>query len=309
MRNFQLHAQYNSITRRTSNFICECISIPMYLKSSVIFSVIIVLNTFNAQAYNIKLKNELLQELLQNFDFEDKVKYNLNENRHKQGRNVVSNLVTGKFNLIDKFPNKMLVKRLLPHGYESSGIEYDKKYNSYYLPLVRIHGVKPRLVFKNVENRNRGRGNNLRIVKSLLGFKDNKYGNRQTKEKRTETFEIVDRRPVFGKRYKLDDELLSPLKLQPRKVTFQTILSDIKAYIKKLRTKSEMRRLKYAVLSVLENYSPDLELRTKVPANNELEKMYEEMAQFDEHLKKKPKLYPPPTSFWSYWTVSQSSSE
>nr|XP_053618018.1 uncharacterized protein LOC128679656 isoform X2 [Plodia interpunctella] len=41
---------------------------------------------------------------------------------------------------------RIFVKRMVPHGHESKDLEYDKKFNTYFRPLVRVHNGKIRSI-------------------------------------------------------------------------------------------------------------------------------------------------------------------
>lgn len=208
----------------------------------------------------------------------------------------IENVFSGK-NANGEYQNKVLVKRIVPHGLKSPNYEFDSRYHTKYLPLVRYHDKlgKPRVVWKNLEE------------KSKLNDENSDDINKN--RKRRGNFEIVSRQPRSGENGKVDDVLLQPFLLQkPRKISFNTILDDIAIYIDQLSTRSEVRRLKYAILGVLEGYVPKMKLRGIPTASEErddpiMKELYEEFAAEKPNNKPDPKKWLPYYSFWNYWTV------
>lgn len=246
----------------------------MYLPKHIqkIVFTLIVIHSIRCKALSPKSveKSNLISKLLNVIDSsEASPKFDL--------KNVPKKIIIDqKVNLKNLFNNKVLVKRLIPHGYRASNFEYDQKFNTFYKPLVRIHGGKPELIYREKESNN---------------F-DRKPSNKQEKKLR----DIL---------YK-DEELLQPFQMGPRKVTLRSILEDVITYASKLEA-SERRRLKYAILEILEN--PKVYLRQQFATGSDERAIANSVIKYEENgngkPEKKQKKWLPDYSFWNYWTVTK----
>ncbi|CAH2240378.1 jg26417 [Pararge aegeria aegeria] len=189
----------------------------------------------------------------------------------------------------NNYRNKILVKRIVPHGNAPSGVEYDHKYNTIYKPLIRVHKTKS-------------------INQFFSEVASKKTDDTLKKGLKHEKIIFVQPKDAEYKHFNLNDGIL----LEP----FQTYNNDKGVRDKRLKLlkqiqnkikliKPESKRVKaYAkVINALNNLrSPQFEKSGEhndplAPGRETIPEPYEEI--------KSPEKWIPHYPPWNYWTYKK----
>ncbi|XP_045761891.1 uncharacterized protein LOC123865089 [Maniola jurtina] len=112
------------------------------------------------------------------------------------------------------YRNKLLVKRIVPHGMVPSGIEYDHKFNTAFKPLVRVHKTKTINQFFN-------------------DLKSKKYDGYENKDTKHENIIFMSPKDVKHKKFKVQNDLNDKDLIEP----FETSKNDFDYKDKRLQKK------------------------------------------------------------------------
>ncbi|RVE46657.1 hypothetical protein evm_008669 [Chilo suppressalis] len=183
--------------------------------------------------------------------------------------------------------NKVFVKRLVPHNYETGLYEYDGLLKTLFKPLIRVDRNNKKIVLLDKNTILKAN----KLPKKLL--------------KRTENFDIVER-PLTESVKHEDSYLIQPFQADfNEKVTAKHIINDVKRYIRNNNAK-KVRQLKYLLLNVLgKSRKPELRSIVYLPPGNHgnmsVKVHLEDVNHPDHKLKDGQPLY----SFWNYWTYDK----
>ncbi|XP_046973721.1 uncharacterized protein LOC124540291 [Vanessa cardui] len=182
--------------------------------------------------------------------------------------------------LLNNHYNKLLIKRIIPHGMKPSGLEYDTKFKTYYKPLIRIHKEKQN---KYSEDNNR---NDIAFIVS---------NNPKLKH-----FELKNIK------YDKDSVLLEPFKLSTSEMSGSEfdVIKNLENIIKSIESRTQRIKAYDKVIKLLKNMlrSPQFEKSGEV---NDPFAPGKVMSVDRDTATEKNKVWMPHYPPWNYWTYKK----
>ncbi|CAH2097378.1 unnamed protein product [Euphydryas editha] len=225
---------------------------------------------------NLKDLSAYTNEIANDDSYKTRIKGHKKEVYKNKQENENLERLLKKYTNLNNYNNKILIKRIIPHGLKSTGLEYDYKYGTLYKPLIRIHKQKQDL---SLEDKNRN-GVSFIIKKEpkLNHFKLNKVDN-------------------------IDQELLAPFRISPSENEFE-VLKKLQKVIKNIDSRTNRLKAYDKVIKVLNNM-----LRTQFEKSGEdndpLAPGKIILPEEREVVTEKQKVWIPHYPTWNYWTYKK----
>ncbi|CAK1590679.1 unnamed protein product [Parnassius mnemosyne] len=215
--------------------------------------------------------------------------------------NVVENTIEKSYHLNDLKDNhqtlnglnRILVKRIVPHGSETPNFVYDFKHRTYYKPLKRIHKNIKALDVHNKTNKHSVSNNYLHFITS--------------KNKRNKLNNFKSNSLKYYNEY-----LLQPFKYKSGKLYPKSSTQEIEVITKRLKTLLSVLNLNKIVITEPQSITDDDTLRTKYQKSGEINdplspgKSFQNGLNGIETTTERKKVWIPYYPPWNYWTYKKS---